>query len=289
MYNIAILGCENSHANEFLNYIIKDKLYPDINVIGVYSDDYEAAQKLGEEYGVYVANSYDEFAGKTDGIIITARHGGNHYKYAKPYIEYGIPMFIDKPITITEREAKEFMQALKAHKIRVCGGSVCVFAKEIQKLKQIAVQKEYGSVYGGFLRAPVDLDNAYGNFYFYSQHLVQIMTEIFGDYPSSVKAYKNNQTITCIVRYDDYDVTLEFNDKNYLYYANISCEQKVIGFEYGLNGCFEQEFESFYNLLTGKEQTKAYEEFFAPVFILNAIDRSLQSGKEEAVRRIQDV
>ena len=29
MKKIAILGCENSHANVFLNYIIKDKLYND--------------------------------------------------------------------------------------------------------------------------------------------------------------------------------------------------------------------------------------------------------------------
>ncbi len=289
MYRIAILGCENSHANVFLNYIIKDGLYPDITVEGVYSDDYAAAQKLHDEYGVYAAKSYDEFAGKTDGIIITARHGDNHYKYAKPYIEYGIPLFIDKPVTISENEAKSFMEALEKHNVRVCGGSVCVFAKEIQKLKKIVQQKEYGIIYGGFLRAPVDLNNAYGNFYFYSQHLVQVMTEIFGNFPNSVKAYINHQTITCVVRYDDFDVSLEFNDKNYLYYANVSCEQKVLGFEYGLDGCFEHEFGSFYQLLTGKEQTKTYEEFFAPVFIMNAIDRSLQSNHEEPVRRMQDV
>ena len=61
MYKIAILGCENSHADSFLDFIIKDKLYTDIEVVGVYSDDLEAAQKLNETYGVYVAKSYDEF------------------------------------------------------------------------------------------------------------------------------------------------------------------------------------------------------------------------------------
>ena len=63
MYKIAILGCENSHANSFLDYIIKDKLYNDIEVIGVYSDDMEAAQKLNETYGVYVASAYNSAAG----------------------------------------------------------------------------------------------------------------------------------------------------------------------------------------------------------------------------------
>ena len=48
MYKIAILGCENSHANAFLDLIMIDKIYPDIEVIGVYSEDLEAANKLND-------------------------------------------------------------------------------------------------------------------------------------------------------------------------------------------------------------------------------------------------
>ena len=48
MYKIAILGCENSHANTFLDFVIKDKKYPDIEVLGVFSEDDEAAQKVSE-------------------------------------------------------------------------------------------------------------------------------------------------------------------------------------------------------------------------------------------------
>ena len=81
MYRIAILGCENSHADAFLKLIITEKLYTDIEVVGVFSEDAEAAAKLNEKYGVYVGASYDEFVGKVDGLMITARHGANHYKY----------------------------------------------------------------------------------------------------------------------------------------------------------------------------------------------------------------
>lgn len=286
MKKIAILGCENSHADVFLYYILKDKSYPDVEVVGIYSDDSEAAQMLHDKYGVYKASSYDEFAGKVDGIIITARHGDNHYKFAKPYIESGIPMFIDKPITISEEEAIEFMNVAKAHNIRLSGGSVCIFADKVQELKKIAKTKEYGDIYGGYLRAPIDMNSVYGNFYFYAQHLVQVMTEIFGYYPNSVKAFQNGKIINCTVRYDDYDVNLVFADGNYMYYASLNCENSVLGSEYNLDGCFEQEFEEFYKLLKGKNQEKTYEDFFAPVFILNAIDRSLKNNSEEIVRKI---
>ena len=112
MFKVAILGCENSHADAFLADVVKNKLVEDVEFVGVYSDETEAAQKLGNTFGIPVADSYDAFVGKVDGIIITARHGDNHYKYAKPYIASGIPLFIDKPITVSEKEADEFMNLL---------------------------------------------------------------------------------------------------------------------------------------------------------------------------------
>ena len=46
MFKIAILGCENSHANNFLSQIYDEKLYPDIEVVGVYSNEPAASDKL---------------------------------------------------------------------------------------------------------------------------------------------------------------------------------------------------------------------------------------------------
>ncbi|MBQ8907859.1 MAG: hypothetical protein IJY71_04660 [Clostridia bacterium] len=50
---------------------------------------------------------------------------------------------------------------------------------------------------------------------------------------------------------------------------------------------FLREKEAFYGLLSGKAQTESYEAFASPVFIMNAIDRSLRSGKEELVGRME--
>lgn len=285
MYKIAILGCENSHANEFLKYIIEDKAYTDIEVVGVYSDDIEAANKLNARFGVKVAESYDEFVGNVDGIVITARNGANHYKYAKPYIPYGIPMFIDKPITNTEEDAIQLKKDLMEHNVRVSGGSVLKYPQLIQDLKKVVREETYGEVYGGFLRAPVNMVNEYGNFYFYSQHLVQMMMEIFGYFPHYVQAFRKGKVITCVVRYEKYDVTLTYVDGITTYFAGVNTLEKACIDKFGFDGCFQQEFASFYNVLTGGAQEQTYDEFIAPVFIMNAIERSLNSGQLELVNR----
>lgn len=286
MFRIAILGCENSHADNFLRAVIKEKIVDDVTFVGVYSDDREAAEKLHREYGVSVAESYDAFVGQVDGILITARHGDNHYKYAKPYLDDKIPMFIDKPITCSEADAKAFMTDLKARQIPISGGSVCALDDDIQALKQAVREETYGKVLGGYFRAPVIMDNPYGGFFFYSQHLVQMMTEVFGCYPLSVQAFPKDRVVDCLVRYRDFDVNIAYVSQSNTYYASISCESAVVGKTVEMVGGFQKEFQEFHDLLHGKPQKQSYEDFFAPVFILNAISRSMESGKEEKVNCI---
>lgn len=288
MYKVAILGCENSHANQFLKAVINENLVPDVEFVGVYSHEPEAAAKLSETFGVPVAQSYDEFVGKVDGIIITARHGDNHYKYAKPYLNCGIPIFIDKPITCTEEDAKAFMADLKANNVPVSGGSVCVYNEFVQELKTIVAEKTFGDVNGGFLRAPINMDNPHGGFFFYTQHLVQVMMEIFGNYPETVRAWQKGDYVHCDVHYADYDVDLIYVPGG-VYYASVSGKTDVKGSTYTVSGYFPNEFMDFYRLLKGEPQKQSYEDFFAPVFVLNAINRSMLSGNVEKVNRVEEI
>ena len=287
MKKIVILGCENSHANMFLDYIRDNPKYINVKVIGVYSHDIEASKKLQETYGVPVMENFDSAVNEADGVVITARHGDNHYKYAKLYIEKGVTMFIDKPITISEEDAVAFMQECKRYGVRVSGGSCCIYQEWVQTLKKECEENVDGETLGGFVRCPVTLNNPNGGFFFYSQHLVEIVGHIFGRYPKSVKAYLNGEKLTVVFRYETFDVMGLFTDNNYsCYYAMRISEHHVNGSEFPINGqspCFQIEFDEYYKLLMGEEQKISYQDFIAPVFVMNAIVRSMESGKEEKI------
>ncbi|MBQ3134788.1 MAG: Gfo/Idh/MocA family oxidoreductase [Oscillospiraceae bacterium] len=283
MYKIAILGCENSHAIGFLDIISKD--YSDVQVIGLYSDEEGVAEALGKKYGVPVMKTADELVGKVDGVAIVARHGGKRYAMAKPYIAAGVPVLLDKPVVNSEEDALALKANLKAHNTKACGGSLCRFPRPVQDLKKAVAEKTWGEVYGGLLRAPINTDNEYGGFPYYAQHLVQVMGEIFGYYPNSVQAFVNGKAINCIVRYDSYDVNLQFVEQNDNFYAGISCENYGVFEKYGFAGCFEKEFAELYGLICGGEQHDSYDDLIAPIFVMCAIERSIQSGKEETVHR----
>ena len=72
MKKIVILGCENSHANTFLTYLRDKEEYRDIEVVGVYSMDREAAEKLHDTFGVAVMDTAEAAVGQVDGVVITA-------------------------------------------------------------------------------------------------------------------------------------------------------------------------------------------------------------------------
>ena len=47
--------------------------------------------------------------------------------------------------------------------------------------------------------------------------------------------------------------------------------------------CFKQELLAFYDLLQGKNNKCDYNLFIKPVFVMNAIYRSIKSGKDEII------
>ena len=288
MKRIVILGCENSHADSFIRFIQTNEEYKDVEILGVYSDERAAAEKLCETFGVPVMESYTDAVGTVDGVIITARHGDNHYKYAKPYIASGVPMFIDKPVTIGEDEAIEFMRALKENGIRISGGSSLKHADEVMRLRAERENETGGKTQSGFVQAPLSIYPEYGGFYFYAQHLVEMICEVFGRFPVAVTAKRKGNQIHVLFHYESYDCVGLYSSECWHYHvARVAVDALTSCPIPDLANCFRREFDEYYKLLCGDAQRLSYEEFASPVFIMNAIDRSLQSGKTEEVRKFK--
>ena len=290
MKKIAILGCENSHADAFVKAIQNNEKYSDVEVVGVYSDEPDATKRLQEQFSVPILGDYADAVGKIDGLVVTARNGVNHYKYAKPYMESGIPMFIDKPITNDEEEAVTFMRDLLAHGVRFCGGSSLKQDSTVAQLKADREAQAGGKTLGGYVRAPYDKESTYGGFFFYAQHLVEMVGEIFGRHPLSVTAKENNDQIHVLFHYEDYDCVGLYCNKTYKYFVSRISETTSDGYAIPSSASrewFEREFDEYYELLSGAAQQIDPKDFIAPVFVMNAIVRSLESGKEEAIRPIE--
>ena len=286
MFKLAILGCENSHAKTFLGPIREGK-YPELSVVGVYSNEPEAARALHEEFGTPVMERYDELVGKVDALIVTARHGDNHYKYAKPYLASGIPMFIDKPFTCTEEDGEALLREARANGVKLCGGSICATLPETLELASLVKEGTVGELRGGALACPLYIDSPYGGFFFYAQHLVDIMTKVFGEGVRAVRAVRMGDGVTLTARYDSFCVTGTYAEGLPYYgvsvYGAKATETRCLTFPADI---FCREVDDLLALLHGEPMKKSYESLLLPVYIMNAVTRSLESGVWEDVHTL---
>ncbi|MBQ8742541.1 MAG: Gfo/Idh/MocA family oxidoreductase [Clostridia bacterium] len=284
-FRIGIVGSENFHAKEFTKFFNKgdengDLIYPDCHVTLVYGNYPEENEALVKEFGAdAVANSIEEMVENVDAVMITARDGRFHADFAIPFIEKGIPAFIDKPFTSDPAEALALVRLAKEKGVPLCGGSTVKYADGVKELKDIKNELA-PTVHGGTAAAPLSFKNEYGDFWFYSSHLAEITMEIFGYGPRAVTARENNQSVCAIVDYEGFSVTCNFMEKSYTSYsASLFAEQKTEHRAISLGPVFRRGCDNFVNMIRSGKMPASYEELVAPVVFLDAVKRSYETGK----------
>ena len=127
-----------------------------------------------------------------------------------------------------------------------------------------------------------------GGFFFYSQHLAEMILEVFGPDIKSVQAFskRDKAVVTVLCRYDDFDVTAHFGTEEYT--VTLHTERKTIykSIDIFTDG-FEREFEAFAKTVRYNRMEISFDRLIRPVFVLNAINRSLESGKEEKIHNFE--
>ncbi|WMJ23267.1 Gfo/Idh/MocA family oxidoreductase [Paludicola sp. MB14-C6] len=292
MYRIGIIGTENTHALTFAKLINLPNektgklLYPDAKVVGVYGPDLESATRIVEEANAeFIAASADNFFGKVDAMIITCRKGSLHAQYAMPFIQKGIPCFIDKPFTVDREEAVKLIEEAKKRNVPLSGGSGCKLAYDVTLLQnEVEQMVKANTMITGSVSFPADPDSEYDGFYFYSPHLVEMALTIFGFDVESVVAFEKNKSRICLFRYKNYDITLNFTKDAKQYTGIIYGQEKNVVRNIDISFIFKQEVEHYIHMLRTGEMPQSYEELVKPVSVINAIEQAIQTGKETKVQ-----
>lgn len=276
---IAILGTENSHAKAFAELIRDDGDFAGIEIVGAYGYDDAANQKLLDAGLVTrFAKSPDEFTNEVDGVLVTARHGDHHYEYALPYIKAGKAAFIDKPFTVKKAYSDELISEAKKSGALICGGSSLKFLRELDEAKAFIADKH---IVGGHVNAPVSMVNDYAGFYFYAQHLIEMMTAVFGYEVRTVLAYCPDQSknrLSVIFDYGEYDVTANYT-ASYEYAVTVLTDKASCRIAtFSLGDCYKRELTEFTEMVKTGVLPHALNDLVKPVTLLHAVQQSYAEG-----------
>jgi len=292
MFRVGILGAENSHAMAFGQIFngIREELkgeFNDIRVIGVGGNYPDANREVYEKCGLEILAAWpEELMGKVDAIMVTARDGKYHADFARPFIEAGLPAFVDKPFTSDPEEALALARLAKEKGVPLVGGSSLKLCADVLKAAEI-VEENGDNVLSGDVTAPVSLVNEYGGFWFYSAHLVEICLRVFGYDPEWVWANKAETGVTAIVHYPKYDVTLHFTEGAYNYSATVNTKGGIVHQPIDITDFSVIEARSFAKTLRCGEMDFSYEQLVLPVFVLKAIEKSYETGDKQAIPKVE--
>ncbi|MGN1346670.1 MAG: Gfo/Idh/MocA family protein, partial [Eubacteriales bacterium] len=284
MYKIAIIGSENSHCGHFAAALAPkngEKLFPELELVGVCGDDSSNEAVAKNCTCKCFTNDPAAFVGKVDCVMVTSRHGGLHLPYAKPYLAAGCDLWLDKPITTSVEDARELVRLVHEKGVLLCGGSSLAGAAGTIRMKECAAANA-GKILGGHVTAPVNLVNAYGGFWFYSQHLVQMITEVFGQNIDAVEAMQNVCGVRAVYHYPSFDVTAFFG-AGYsitIYTGAYGAVSEVINLP---GDYFMPELRETADMLLRRRVRQTPEEVVYPVLVLDATVRALSSGCTEKV------
>lgn len=287
MIKLAILGCENSHCANFASVLApKDgnKKFEDFELIGVFGEK----GVVGVEDGwkavtdcstcTVFSDDKDAFLDEADAVMVTSRDGANHLRYAENYIKKGIPVWIDKPITRDTDELTKLVELADEYGCVLSGGSSLEFNDVVNKCAAV-VKKNKEELIGGHVTAPVNMENPYGGFWFYTQHLVAMVTTVFGFDIKSVRAERKEKGVFAVYDYGSYEVTA-FYGAGYsvtVYKNGFGAEGEAFALP---SDFYVPELETFINVVRTGKPDKTRFEYIAPVYIIDATKRAYETGEE---------
>ena len=285
MFKVGIIGSENSHAMAFSELFNLSGAYDDICVVAVWGEDMEASEKIAAKCGVEIVKPGD-MLGQVDAVMITSRNGALHPGYARPFIEAGKPAFIDKPIANDGGEAAALVRLAGEKGVPVMGGSSLKLVDGTLIARAFAAErKAKGELLGGFVFAPVSMENPYGGFYFYASHLVETALTIFGYDPVAVSAARTRAGLSCTLEYRDYCASLCYTDGVYNYGATVLGKDGAFMRDITLENAYAREGAHFAQMLRTGEMPQSGSDMVEPVFVMNAIERAYQTGTRQEILR----
>jgi len=110
--NVGVVGVGHLGARHARVY----SMLKDANLIGVCDIDKKTAKTIGRKYKVWYFADYKEFFDKVQAVSIVVPTS-MHYKIAKEFLEAGIHVLVEKPMTKNLQEADELIKIAEEKKL----------------------------------------------------------------------------------------------------------------------------------------------------------------------------
>lgn len=187
---IGMIGLDTSHVVEFtrrLNDPNDPEFIPGARVVAGFkggSPDIPSSwnrvegftKTLREKYGVNIVDSIDDLVKEVDVVMIENVDGRPHLEEAVPVIKAHKPLFVDKPLAGSLRDALEIYRQARAGGVPIFSCSSLRYYPNLQAMKSA----DLGQIKGAFSCGPCELEPHHPDLYWYGIHSTEALYTIMG-------------------------------------------------------------------------------------------------------------
>jgi predicted dehydrogenase len=153
-----------------------------------------------ERLGIPLVDRPQDMIGKVDGMLIESQEGTVHWDRARPFLEAGLPCFVDKPFTCGVDHARKLADLAARKNVPLFSASALRYAPE---LVEFVANPKHGKILGALTYGPASLHPRNPGFYHYAIHAVEILYTLLG---------RGCERVTCTHERDVDVATGQWND-----------------------------------------------------------------------------
>ncbi len=187
---IGMIGLDTSHTvafTELLNNPAHKKHVPGARVVVAFkggSPDLPSSwnrvenytRQLEKDYQVKIVPTIEELCAQVDAVLLESVDGRPHLEQVRPVFKAGKPVFIDKPLAGTLKDAIEIYRLAKESKVPCFSSSSYRFYSSMTELKKADV----GQIRSAVSYGPSEKEPHHPDFFWYGVHPTEALFTVLG-------------------------------------------------------------------------------------------------------------
>lgn len=187
---LGLVGTENTHAEQFLRSYNVEQRHPGVRVHALCGSGSDRDASLRHLGGVdHLVATPEDLVDLVDGVLVCGRDGREHARDARPFLERGMPVFIDKPLALSTADAAEILRLAASTGAPVTSFSGLRFHSRIAALAASAATDPLERL---SISGPADRHGPYGGLAFYGVHVVESAATIVGETEFALERVENH-------------------------------------------------------------------------------------------------
>lgn len=290
MLRIGIVGSDNSHAIAYSQLANVNRVTGDrCRVIGIWGQEPERTREVAQKGQIdTIVETPQDLLDLVDVALVVDRHGDLHAQHALPFLERGIPVYVDKPFAISLEDCERMLAAARQSGALLTSFSSLrmapmteVLAKEVKKM---------GEIRAAHFAGPCDFESQYGGAFFYATHVAEIALRLIGEEVETLRAIKSGKTVVVQVTWRNGTLATftYLGDAEYHFHATLFGTEGMVAHEITVgDSSYAEALKAVLSMVESGERPLTDDQLLRPIAMVHAIQKSLEDeGKEVRLSQI---